>query len=133
MDLDWDWPEFAPADPASKVARPLKVEVLLLDPALVLQEAHPLVQGVAGAEADQVLEHHGDPTEGTVRKPRLHLLARLVEQGVDDGVELGVELLDAGDGVVDELGGGDLALPHELGLSNCVQVAVHDRTVVLLP
>src|SRR5205807_1468735 len=33
MDLDWAWPEFAPADPGSKAAEPLKVEVLVGDKA----------------------------------------------------------------------------------------------------
>jgi WD40 repeat protein len=33
MGLDWDWPEFPPAHPDSGGDRPLKVEVLLGDPA----------------------------------------------------------------------------------------------------
>src|SRR5581483_8984414 len=31
LDLDWDWPEFPPADPAIKAAKPRQVEVLLGD------------------------------------------------------------------------------------------------------
>ena len=31
MGLDWDWPEFRPADPKAKAAEPPKVEVLLGD------------------------------------------------------------------------------------------------------
>src|SRR5439155_24391806 len=73
------------------------VDVVGCDVARVAQDAHAVVDGIARGRSEEVLDREGDTAEGTVRQVRRRLRPRLVEQGVDDRVELGVELLDAGD------------------------------------
>ena len=78
------------------------------------------MKGLAGGVTDQVLEDHGHAGERSVRQPARCLLAGVVEQRVDDGVELGVHLLDAGDGCLDQLGRRHLPGAHQPGLIGCV-------------
>ena len=82
------------ADEVVRVVRPVVV---------VLQETHALVVGLAFDGAHEILEQRRDATERPVGNRLRCLIARLVEARVDDGVQLGVELLDAVDRGVDEL------------------------------
>ena len=81
-----------------------------------------LVKGVPGGLGEQVLQQIGDAAKVACRQVGRHRIGtRLLEALVDDRVEPRVELLDARDGLVDELEGADLAAPDQLGLGGRVQ------------
>jgi len=114
-----------------------QVGVIVLDPAGITEETHAFVHRVAGRVAGQVLEEERHPAEGSVGKRGVGgLRARLVEERVDHRVELGVELLDARDGGVGELGRRDLAVAHQPRLGGRIEqgkVVAHARHAMAAP
>jgi hypothetical protein len=80
------------------------------------------VQRLAGQVRADVLEQEGHAMERPVADESLpRLRARSVEAGQNDGVQLRVDLFDAPDGRLDQLGGRDLALADELCLRRGVE------------
>ncbi len=98
--------------------------VVVLDPADLAQEAHALVHRVARRVGGQVLEQEGHSAEGAVGQVAGRGGARLVEQRRYHRVDLGVEALDAGDRLVDQLGRARLPASDQLRLIR----GVRDRT-----
>ena len=88
---------------------------------------HPFVELLPGGGAHEVLEHDGHTPERPVGYRAGRVAPRRVEAGADDGVELGVELLDAFDGVVDELGGRCRAGPDHLRQGTGVEEGLGHR------
>src|SRR5205823_5294411 len=74
----------------------------------------------------EVLEQERDAAERAVGQIPGRRLAPLFEERMDDGVDLGVELLDPRDRPIDQLGGARLPGADELGLFR----GVHAREVV---
>ena len=91
----------------------------------VLEHLHAQVERLAGEGGSDVLEEERDALEGAVRKRASRCLAALLEELVDDGVQLGIQLLHPRDRGVDELERAGLARADELGLGGCV----HTREV----
>ena len=103
--------------------------------AVVTAELEALVERRAGKLGAEVLEEEGHAAERAVGQ-RARLLRRLgpgpVEELVDDGVQLRVELLDPADRLVHQLGRRNNLAPDEVRLPRCVQpcrVVAHGRTV----
>ena len=92
--------------------------------ARVSQEPHALVMRVAFDAREEVLEEQRHPSERTVGQRAARVGARLVETGMDDRVQLGIELLDARDRVVDQLERGSPARADELGLRRRIEKGV---------
>jgi hypothetical protein len=63
---------------------------------------------LAGERAAQVLEQDRHAAERAVGQVARRLPPRLVEPGADHGVQLGIDLLDPGDGVLGQLRGAGL-------------------------
>src|SRR5690606_26862226 len=75
-----------------------------------------------------LLEEVRNAAEGPVGGGR-RLRARLVGEGDDDGVELRVDLADAVEGLLDQLGGGDLAPANEFRLGGRVDECVRHEAL----
>src|SRR5947207_463742 len=69
----------------------------------VVQRFHSVVLWVAGTVGVKILDEQRHTAERPVGQWCLRFGARLVEAPMDHRVELRIELLDAGDRVVDEL------------------------------
>ena len=91
---------------------------------------HPLQQPDGAGRGDplvvaqDVLQQEGDPLELPAAAGRglaLRRLAPLLVHLVDDGVQRRVVLLDAGDRLLDQVGGCHLALADELGQPHAVE------------
>ena len=91
-------------------------------PPRVAQEAGSLVVGVARRPAAVVLQHDRHAPERTVGKPGFDGSASLVEEGMDDGVQRWVRVLDPGDGPVDQLERRHLAGADSGGLRSRVRL-----------
>ena len=81
----------------------------------ILQRSHAEVLGVPGEVGHRVLQQERHAAEGPVGHRSVGRRDGAVELTVDDGVQLGVELLDAGDGGFDELTRVHLAAANEVG------------------
>jgi hypothetical protein len=82
-----------------------EVGLEVLAPVEVAEHRHAVAEALAGAVAPEVLQQQRHPAERAVRQRASSRVARGVERRRDDGVELGVQLLDAVDRRVHELGG----------------------------
>src|SRR5205085_5478248 len=73
----------------------------------------------------------------SARRDAARLGARLIEPARDDGIEGRVQRLDASDGGFADLGGADLAAPHEIGKTEGIMSAIilglHVHEPVALP
>ena len=82
--------------------------------------------------AEQVFHHKRHTAKGAVRQGGgLGLGARLLKQGVNHRVELGVELFDSGNRGIDQLQRRGLTCFDEFGLGGCIQIGElvwHDGT-----
>jgi hypothetical protein len=75
----------------------------------LLQETHPTVPGIARGVAVEVLEQEGHAAEGSLgQRIGVGGRPRLGEEGMDDGVEVRIQPLDARDRGVDRLARRDL-------------------------
>ena len=80
-----------------------------------LERTHALVDLFTRGRAEQVLQDHGHTAKRPVGEHTGGFPTGLVEAGADDRVELGVELLDPVDGVVDELRRRRRSVPNQVG------------------
>jgi hypothetical protein len=83
--------------------------------------------------ASKSLTRNGTPRSGPSGRS-LGRLARLVEHGVGDGVDLRVDRLDAGNGGLDQFQRGNLAAAHQFGQAEGVVLLIfgksrHDRSL----
>ena len=99
-----------------------EVGVLGVDVARLLERLDAHVERVTGGGRPQVLQQEGHAPERAVGQVGgRRLLAGPVEALVDDGVELRVQGLDAGDGGVDQLERRRLAAADQVGLGHGVE------------
>ena len=78
--------------------------------------------GLTGHRAQDVLDQEGNAAERAIREVRRGRgRPGLVERRMNHGIQLGIELLDAHDGGIDQFEGGYLAGSNELRLSGRVQ------------
>ena len=87
----------------------------------VAQELHALVVRIALDAGHQVLDDERHSSERAVGQRARALRPAFEAGGMDDRVQLRVQLLDARDRVVDELDRRRLSATHELGLRGCVE------------
>src|SRR3954447_16983096 len=92
-----DRDETGVAEPLGQVAVERRAEVDLL------QELRAEVERLAGERCAEILEQERDALERAVRDLPPGSLAPILEELVNDGVELWVQLLDVGDGRLDQL------------------------------
>jgi hypothetical protein len=78
------------------------------------------VKGIAGRVGNQVFDQERHAGERASLR-RLGLGTRLLEAAVDHGVQAPIEVLDVGDGGVDELERTHFSLAHELRLTGRVE------------
>jgi len=91
-----------------------------------LQGAGAHVVGLAANCATEVFHHHRHPGEVPGLASRLSghrcgLRPGSVVARVDDGVDGRVAFVSSGNGRVDQLGGGDVAAAHQVGLSRGIE------------
>lgn len=99
-----------------------EVRILGRPPVQPLEQLHAGVVGIPHGFAAQVFEEKRHTAKRTVRElGRSRLGARLFEAGMDDGVQLGIELLDARNRSVDELERTRLPASNELSLCDGVE------------
>src|SRR5262249_46016609 len=90
------------------------------------QEAAAFCRWQIAVGLHQALQKKRNAREGPVRSRRdaARLRASLIEPARNDGVEGRVQRLDASDGGVADLGGADLAAPHEIGETEGIMSAI---------
>jgi hypothetical protein len=88
----------------------------------MLQQPCTRGQRCAGHHRQQILDQEGHAAQGAVGQVPLRRLARLVEHGVDDGVDLRVARLDAGNGGLDQFQRRHLPGAHQFGQAERVVV-----------
>ena len=112
-----------------------QIGVLLGGEVQPFQELHAIMQRLSGRPAEQVFHHKRHASKGAVRQVGgLGLGTRLVKQGVNHRVELGVELFDPGNRGIDQLQGRSLSVFDEFGLGGRIQIRKlvwHDGTPLI--
>ena len=93
---------------------------------MMRQEAAAFDRRQVAVGLHQALEEKWNAGKRPVRSRRdaAGLGARLIEPAGDDGIEGRVQRLDARDGGVADLGGADLAAPHEIGETEGIMLVV---------